>query len=50
MHFNNSEMQGGVSSKSPAMQEFRDCINFIKVQDMIYSGIQFTWAGSPHGV
>ncbi|KAL8091333.1 hypothetical protein AgCh_033807 [Apium graveolens] len=47
---NSSEMQGGVDSRSPAIQEFRDCVNFIEVQDIVYSGIQFTWAGSPHGV
>ncbi|XP_074370861.1 uncharacterized protein LOC141712003 [Apium graveolens] len=45
-----SEMQGGVESRSPAIQEFRDCVNFIEVQDIVYSGIHFTWAGSPHGV
>ncbi|XP_063950151.1 uncharacterized protein LOC135152905 [Daucus carota subsp. sativus] len=45
-----SEMQGGVDSRSPAVQEFKDCVNYIEVQDIVYSGIHFTWTGAPHGV
>ena len=45
-----SEMLGGVESRSPAVQEFRDCVNFIEVQDIAYTGIQYTWSGVPQGV
>ncbi|WOG90545.1 hypothetical protein DCAR_0309789 [Daucus carota subsp. sativus] len=45
-----SEAQGGVESRSPAVQEFKDCVNYIEVQDVVYSGIHFTWSGAPHGV
>ncbi|XP_074351317.1 uncharacterized protein LOC141690410 [Apium graveolens] len=45
-----SECLGGAESHSPSTQEFQDCINFIGVQDVSFSGITYTWAGSPQGV
>lgn len=45
-----SEILGGVGCGSTAMQEFRNCVNFIEVQDLVYSGIQYTWSGAPQGV
>ena len=45
-----SEILGGVGSGTTAMQEFKNCVNFIEVQDMVYSGIQYTWSGASQGI
>lgn len=45
-----SKSQGGNESDFLAIQEFKDCFNYIEVQDVVYSGILFTWTGAPHGV
>lgn len=46
----NSESEGGVLGRSPAISEFRGCVSKLEVMDLHYDGIQFTWSGSPHGV
>ncbi|KAL8091842.1 hypothetical protein AgCh_034194 [Apium graveolens] len=43
------KVQGGAVSHSPAMQEFKNCINMIEVQDVNYTGIQYSWTGVPNG-
>lgn len=44
------ENAGGVVGISPAISDFRECVSQIEVMDIHYSGMRFTWAGSPHGV
>ncbi|KAK1386538.1 hypothetical protein POM88_014716 [Heracleum sosnowskyi] len=45
-----TECEGGMVGNSPAIMEFQDCMTKIAIMDLHYDGIQFTWAGSPHGV
>lgn len=44
------EIVGGVIGRSPAMEEFRECISKVEVMDLHFSGMRFTWSGSPQGV
>lgn len=44
------ETMGGSGGVSTSMLEFRECVSNINVMDLNYSGMQFTWSGSPHGV
>nr|GEV79345.1 hypothetical protein [Tanacetum cinerariifolium] len=44
---NPSERSFGFSSITSGMKEFRSCISKIKVNDLVRSGLQFTWNKSP---
>ncbi|KAK1381256.1 hypothetical protein POM88_028000 [Heracleum sosnowskyi] len=44
-----TQSKGGVIGPSPVISEFKDCTMKIGVMDLHYSGVQFTWSGSPHG-
>lgn len=44
------EVAGGVIGRSPAMEEFRECINKLEVMDLHFTGMRYTWAGSPQGI
>lgn len=44
------ENAGGVVGNSPAISDFCDCVSKVEVVDLHYSGMRFTWSGSPHGV
>ncbi|KAK1390959.1 hypothetical protein POM88_019137 [Heracleum sosnowskyi] len=41
---------GGSVGNSPAISEFCEYLSRIEVMDFHYSGMRFTWSGSPHGV
>ncbi|GJU22274.1 RNA-directed DNA polymerase, eukaryota, reverse transcriptase zinc-binding domain protein [Tanacetum coccineum] len=41
------EHSAGGSRMSADMQDFAECVNDIKVEDVNYSGLQFTWIKSP---
>ncbi|KAK1386533.1 hypothetical protein POM88_014711 [Heracleum sosnowskyi] len=45
-----TKCEGGMVGNSPTIMEFQDCMTKIAIMDLHYDGIQFTWAGSPHGV
>ncbi|GJY16798.1 RNA-directed DNA polymerase, eukaryota, reverse transcriptase zinc-binding domain protein [Tanacetum coccineum] len=40
---NTNEHSAGVSFVSSEMQEFKDCVNLIEVEDLCSSGLFFTW-------
>ena len=42
----NENFAGG-SSITQDMQDLKDCVNYIEVEDMCRSGLQFTWSKSP---
>lgn len=44
------EVLGGAIGRSPAMEEFRDCVNKIEVMDLHFIGVRYTWSGSPQGI
>lgn len=44
------ESAGGRVGRSPAIYDFCACVAKIEVEDLHYSGMKFTWSGSPHGV
>nr|GEW08462.1 hypothetical protein [Tanacetum cinerariifolium] len=45
-----SERSFGCSSVADGMDEFRNCISQIEVNDLVMSGIQFTWNKTPKSV
>lgn len=44
------EIAGGVIGNSYAMEEFRECVFKIEVMDLHFTGMRFTWSGSPQGI
>lgn len=44
------ETVGGIIGRSPAMEEFRECVYKMEVLDLHFTGMRYTWSGSPHGV
>lgn len=44
------EHAGGSFNSYTAISEFCGCVAQIEVMDLHYSGMRYTWSGSPHGV
>ncbi|KAK1389487.1 hypothetical protein POM88_017665 [Heracleum sosnowskyi] len=44
------ENDGGTVGNSLAISGFCNCVTRLEVMDLHFSGILFTWSGSPHGV
>ena len=39
----------GTSVISRAMEDFRDCVNHVEMEDLNYKGLFYTWTKSPNG-
>ena len=39
----------GISGITRGMDDFRDCVHHLEVEDINFKGLYFTWSKSPHG-